>query len=126
MARRSWTDAQLAGAVAESETIRQVIFKLGLVPAGGNYQQVTEAISKQKLSIAHFLGRKFRLGKKIRRTPIFSLEDILVRDSKYKNLHKLKLRLIHSGIKNRECEECGWARRSVSMIFGLMSTPCTA
>ena len=37
---RKYTDLQLACAVAESKTMREVVAKLGLVPCGANYENV--------------------------------------------------------------------------------------
>ena len=41
---RSWTDEQLIIAAQGSVSIREVIKKLGLVPAGGNYTQINARI----------------------------------------------------------------------------------
>ena len=38
--RRSWTEKQLQEAVRVSSSYRQALSKLGLRPAGGNYEQI--------------------------------------------------------------------------------------
>ena len=59
---RSWTDAQLVKAVQESRSIRMVIQKLGLIPAGGNYDQIGDRIKFLGLDTAHFKGRGWNIG----------------------------------------------------------------
>lgn len=108
---RRWSRDDLKHAVKNSLSIRQVIQKLGLVPAGGNYQQVTLSIKQLSLSTTHFTGQGWRKGKKIPRNPVYQLEDVLVLNSTF-NSHKLKQRLFREGMKTPECEECGWATQS--------------
>lgn len=110
MAKR-WSDFQLRKAVRESVSIRQVICKLGLIPAGGNYIQVKESIDSLRLSTKHFLGRSANKGRNFSRAPLRPLEDIL-RIGTVFGSHKLKLRLFKMGLKSRKCEECGWAKQS--------------
>lgn len=112
MKRRSWTDDQLKEAVETSRSIRQVIKKLGLVPAGGNYQHVQRIIAEYKLSIAHFSGMGWSLGLKFHNRNLIPLEKLLVRGSYYQS-YKLKQRLFDKGIKQPVCELCGWARKSI-------------
>ena len=108
---RSWTSPQLREAVKTSTSIRQVISKLGLVPAGGNYVQISKAISDQKLDTAHFKGQGWNKGIKVLKEPIYELKDLLVSNSHY-SLYRLKQRLFKIGLKKAKCEECGWARMS--------------
>lgn len=110
--RLSWTFRQLEDAVVSSMSVRETIQKLGLIPAGGNYMQIARYIRAHNLDTSHFTGRGWRKGKKIPGKPVYSFEEILVKESKYTNLHKLKKRLIQSGLKIGECEECGWAQKS--------------
>lgn len=109
--RRSWTLLQLQEAVKTSASLRQVIAKLGLVPAGGNYAQVSKAINDQKFDTSHFKGRGWNKGMKIPKEPMYELKDILVPNSHY-GLYHLKQRLFKIGLKKAKCEECGWAQMS--------------
>lgn len=111
MGRRSWTTEQLKTAVAESFSVRQVIARLGLIPAGGNYQQVNRYIVENGFDTSHFLGSGWRKGKSIPRDSIFTLEQVMTINSYY-SLYRLKQRLFKKGIKRPKCEECGWARVS--------------
>ena len=109
--RSSWTVLQLKEAVETSRSTRQVIAKLGLVPAGGNYVQVTNEIRIQKLSTSHFKGQGWNKGVVIPREPVYGLKEVLVLNSRY-GLYHLKRRLFKSGLKKAVCEECGWAQKS--------------
>lgn len=110
---RSWSDDQLTVAVAESYSVRMVILKLGLVPAGGNYSHVTRRISELKLDISHFLGKQWNAGS-IRKSDYSGtpLQQLLVDGSNVQS-YKLKRKLFRAGLKNQECELCGWAKVSI-------------
>jgi len=101
---RNYTDEEFALAVEESGSIRQVLQKLNLREAGGNYQCAKERIKKLNLSTNHFYGQAWNKGKKLpKRQPIetYLVEDRLVQSN------NLKKRLINEGIKQHKCECCG-------------------
>lgn len=110
--KRSWTDDQLSFAVKESRSIRGVLIKLQLVPAGGNYQQVKLAIAKLSLDTSHFTGQGWNAGTTYHTKSRPSLESLLVAGSIVQSF-KLKKRLYESGLKLPECELCGWAKMSL-------------
>lgn len=109
--KRSWTDEQLIQAVADSKSIRAVIAKLGLIPAGGNYAQVNLRIATLELDIAHFTGMGWNRGATYHTKARPMLEALLVEKSTVQS-YKLKKRLFEEGIKRAECELCGWAKVS--------------
>ena len=110
---RSWTDSQLIEACKSSFSIRMVIGKLGLIPAGGNYDQVKRKIKELSLDISHFTGSRWNVGNRSRQTNFgIPLEKILTEKSDYQS-YKLKGRLIKSGLKKAECELCGWREMSL-------------
>lgn len=111
MRPKRWNIDILRTAVRESESIRQVILKLGLIPAGGNYEQIERAISEHKISTSHFLGQAIHRGKIIPRKPLYPLEKLLVKGGTFQS-HKLKRRLYSAGIKQEQCELCGWKSRA--------------
>lgn len=108
---RKWDNEDLRLSVEQSFSMREVIIKLGLIPAGGNYEQVKRAIVAEKLSIKHFTGQAWRKNRTFIFSPRKDLSEILVKDSNFQS-HKLKLRLFREGIKKAECELCGWAEQS--------------
>jgi hypothetical protein len=108
---RKWSEKDLIIAVRDSKSIRQVIYKLGLIPAGGNYDQIKKYISKYKLNTKHFTGKAWNKGMTgigIKPKP---LKEILVKKSTYQS-YKLKQRLFNDKIKTPKCEKCGWSKRS--------------
>lgn len=109
---KSWNDTDLINAVRSSTSIRQVIKKLDLIPAGGNYEQVKNAIKVQALNTEHFTGKAWNKGRVGFGVPFIPLDKILVKYSTYQS-HKLKNRLFKEGLKSKECEECGWSKYSI-------------
>lgn len=104
----SWTDDELRAAVASSNNYANVIRKLGLIPAGGNYDAVKRRIRELELDTAHFTG-SIPFHGQWRREPT-PLVEILVADRDVVS-HTLKLRLFAEGLKKPACELCGWAAR---------------
>ena len=109
--KRRWSEAQLNSAVKNSKSYRQVLNKLGLKEAGGNYQQIKKYIKEYNFDISHFTGKVWNKGLRGIGKPRLSLESILVKNSYYQSF-KLKKRLFIAGIKKQECEECGWAKKN--------------
>lgn len=111
---RSWSDEDLIVAVKASRSIRQVIMKLGLIPAGGNYVQVKQAIKKLGLDTDHFTGQGWYKGWESgykREERIRDLHAVLVKGSRVQS-YGLKKRLFNAGLKQPKCELCGWSKMS--------------
>ncbi len=109
---RRWTDKQLKAAVKTSKSVRQVIFKLGLVPAGGNYVHVQRRIEDLDLNTKHFTGQGWNVGLNFRPKEPTPIKEILVKNSKHQSF-SLKRRLFIEGLKLPKCEMCGWCQKSV-------------
>lgn len=105
---RSWSIEELKCAVRESTTYRQVLNRLGLRPAGGNYAQLRKYIRAAGLDTGHFKGQAWSRGKKCPRPTARPLAEILTENSDFQT-YWLKLRLYAANLKPRHCEECGWA-----------------
>lgn len=101
----------LSKAVSCSNSKRQVLKRLGLREAGGNYVFCTKYIALYELDTSHFTGRAWSKGKSVVRAPVYPLESVLVPD-RYFPSYKLKKRLFNAGLKSPKCEECGWAQMS--------------
>jgi len=102
------TDDEFRLAVAGSLSVRQVLGRIGLVPAGGNYKTVHARIAKLELDTSHFTGAAWNVGERYRsfgRKAI--LTEIMVEDLPYNFTHGLKKRLLKEGVKPRICEGCG-------------------
>lgn len=109
--KRTWTEDQLKKACKSSTSVRQVLKKLGLKEAGGNYAQVKKYLSVYKIDTSHFKGRGWNKGIKMPFSPKVPLEKILAKNSNYQS-YKLKNRLIRKGLKKQMCELCGWSKMS--------------
>ena len=109
--KRRWGTAELQKAVATSKSVREVIKKLGLIPAGGNYVQIKRFIKLLKCDTSHFLGKGWSKNLQLVRQPILSLNKVLKNNSEYQS-YKLKRRLFAEKLKTPQCEECGWAKYS--------------
>lgn len=111
MRKRSWNIEDLKKAVLSSTSYRQVLQKLTLVEAGGNYEQIKKYVHENNFPTSHFTGYAWSKGKKIPKEPIIPLKDILVKQSNFQS-HKLKKRLFLAGIKKQKCELCSWQKMS--------------
>ena len=109
--KKKWTEEDLKTAVKNSTSVRQVLQKIGLIEAGGNYTQIKKYIYYYNIDTKHFKGKGWNKGMKGIGKPIISLDKILIKNSNYQS-YKLKRRLFEKGIKNQKCEECGWAKKS--------------
>lgn len=106
--KRKWTDEQLISAVKESLSYAEVIRKLGLKPAGGNYESIKRKIKEFNLDTTHMTGSAWNQGKKFRPIMVAKpLNDILVENSTWTSTDKLRQRLLKEGIKEHKCECCG-------------------
>ncbi len=111
MRKRSWTIEQLREATKESPSFRQVLKKLGLRAAGGNYEQLKRYVKEYGIDTGHFKGRGWNLGLRGIGKPRIPLEKILVKNSSFQSF-KLKRRLFAINLKPQYCENCGWAEKT--------------
>ena len=105
MRPRKWDLEVLPEIVKNSLSIAQVLRKLGLKPAGGNYTQVQRYITELSLDTSHFTGQGHLRGKTHDYTKK-PLSFYLVKGKQVQS-HKLKLRLIDEGIFQHRCNRCG-------------------
>jgi len=111
MKKKSWNEKQLREAVKTSKSIRQILKKLNLRMAGGNYAQIKKYLKFYKINSEHLTGRGWNKGMRGIGKPLIKLEDILVKNSDFQSF-KLKKRLFAENIKPQHCEMCGWHKRS--------------
>ena len=105
--KRSWTDDQLVTAVAGSFSYRAVLIKLGLVPAGGNYEQITKRITTLKVNTEHFTGSGWNVGLAFNPNKPRPIVELLVTNGTTQSF-SLKKQLFREGLKTPQCELCGW------------------
>lgn len=111
MKTKSWTEDELRIAAKKSTSVRQILFKLNLKLAGGNYAQIKKYLKLYRIETKHFTGRGWSKGKTGIGKPRMRLEDILQKDNYFQSF-KLKKRLFIAKLKPQYCEECGWRKRS--------------
>ena len=111
MKTKRWDENKLRLAAKDSFSIRQVLHKIKLKDAGGNYTQIKKYIAIFKIDTSHFSGQTWNKGLKLPFKPKIDLNDILVKNSYYQS-YKLKKRLINEGLKQEKCEICGWSTKT--------------
>lgn len=111
MRAKSWNDEQLVVAVQQVKSYRAVIIRLGLIPAGGNYEHVKRRVEELGLSTAHFTGIGWNVGLTFIPRPATPIHMLLVKGKHTQSSH-LKKRLFKEGLKRPKCELCGWAKQA--------------
>jgi hypothetical protein len=111
MRKKKWTREDLKKAAQKARSIRQVLAKLSLKEAGGNYSQIKKYLAFYRIDTSHFKGRAWNKGLKMPFSPKLSLKEILVKNSDFQS-HKLKRRLFKEGLKKEKCELCGWHKNA--------------
>lgn len=88
--------------VKNNDNIHQVCILLGKRPTNMNYIKIRRIIDKYNIDTSHFKNQYKICAKKH-----IELDDVLCKNSEYKNISNLRNRLIKSGIKEEKCECCG-------------------
>jgi len=101
----SSSDDQLREAIAQAKSYAEVLRRLGLVPAGGNYATLKRRIQALGVDTSHFLGMGWRRGTSQPVVPGLPLSALLVEGRRTKSNH-LKRRLLREGLKVHRCEHC--------------------
>lgn len=104
MSKHTYSENDLREAIKSSGSIRQVLNKLGLKEAGGNYETIKRRIEAFGIDTSHFHGKVWNKGKTI--GPKNSIEFYL-QENKVVQSDKLKKRLLKENIKEYKCECCG-------------------
>jgi len=93
--------------VKNSKSISDVINKLGLRNAGGNFKTIKNYIENYKIDTAHFETDKLRVDKlkKLSKESKIDLNLILIENSNYSR-SSLKKRLVDEKILEYKCEKC--------------------
>jgi len=101
------SDKDFIEAVKTSHSIREVLIKLDLKPAGGNYKCFHERVKKLDLPIDHFIDPKaWNKGKTFGSKR--DLKEYLVINNPFSiTSNSLRKRLIAEGLKEHKCECCG-------------------
>jgi hypothetical protein len=105
--RRGYTKQEFITAVETSFSKRQVLHKLNLVEAGGNYKVFDRAVKELGLDTSHFKGQGYLSGKTHDWSKKIPIQDILIENSTYTSSFNLKNRLLSEGLLIEQCSKCG-------------------
>lgn len=101
---KSFTLEEFQVICENSESVREVVQKLGYAPnGGGTAARVKRDIENNNIDISHFTGQAHTKNIGKYKTPI---EDYLTNKVKITS-HKLRLRLLKEGIFEYKCACCG-------------------
>jgi 5-methylcytosine-specific restriction endonuclease McrA len=101
---KKYTLQELSDAIKDSVSMRQVLAKLNVIAAGGNYATLKKAITYFNLDISHFTGQNLS-GRKLplRRKTI---DQYLTKNSTVQS-NKLRKYLLEENIFQPVCMSCG-------------------
>lgn len=111
MRPRKWTLQQLHKEALKARSHRDLLLRLGLRPAGGNYQQIARTLREEHLQLPLYRGQAWNKGLRGIGKPRRALPSILTKNSRYQS-YKLKRRLFVAKLKKARCELCGWRKKS--------------
>lgn len=101
---REYSDQDIANAVRTSESLAQVLRKLGLRVAGGNYANIRANIQRLGLPTEHFTGKLWSKGKR--------LQDW----TSYTDASRLKKHLlVERGHACEMCERSIWIQEPIAL-----------
>jgi len=115
--RTIWIKEKIEKFIKESNTQKEVLEKMGIRSAGGNFGTLKKYIKLYNIDTSHFLKNYYVISELSRNKKI-PLSEILIENSNY---NKLKERLYDEGLKERKCELCGqdenWKGKRMSLIL---------
>ena len=101
--------------ISENTNYRQVLIKFGMCSSGGrSINYIKKRVAELGLDVSHF-------NKYVDRKPNnhkYKMEEILVENSSYFNMARLKSRLVSEGYLEYKCYECGihdWRGKKLSL-----------
>lgn len=98
------TDEQFIQAARTARSIRELLTKLGLKEAGGNYEFARKRALKLGVDLSHFVGQHWHKG--VATGPKKPLDAYLSNRFPIKS-HYLKVRLLREGLLKHGCNSCG-------------------
>ena len=118
--KRKYTQEEFIQAWLSSKTIGEVAKKLGCNQSGGGYVVLRAAAQELKLPADHMINYGLNAGPSYNRFKPIPLSAILVENSAYTNIARLKIRLLRDGLLEARCygEVCGlteWKGKPISL-----------
>lgn len=110
---KKWTDAQLADAIKNNESINGILREIGLKINGNSHKKIKNKIKELNLDTSHFTGKGWCHGNQheqfVQKHVEYPLDEVLVKNSSYVHAYGLKRKLLKSEILEDKCYKCGIA-----------------
>jgi hypothetical protein len=118
--KRRYTQQEFIQAWLSSKTIGEVAKKLGRNHSGGGYVVLKAAAQQLNLPTNHMIEYGVNTGPAYNHIKFIPLPEILVENSTYTNIARLKIRLLREGLLENKCyaEGCGlteWRGKPISL-----------
>lgn len=99
----SISEEEFRNLIKSSYSYREALLKLGYCGSGRGYDIIKRRIKELNISIKHFSSFGKNSNNKIK----YTLQEILIKDSKYTNTTNMKQRLIKAEMLEYKCAICG-------------------
>ena len=118
--KRKYTQEDFIQAWLNSKTLGEVARRLGCNRSGGGYVVLRMAAQELNLSTDHMIAYGLNPGPSYNHVKFIPLSEILVDNSTYTNIARLKIRLLRERLLEARCyaEDCGlteWKGKSISL-----------
>lgn len=118
--KRKYTQEQFIQAWLSSKTIGEVARKLGCNHSGGGYVVLRAAAEQLNLPTEHMIEYGLNVGPGYNHLKFIPLSEILIENSTYTNITRLKIRLLREGLLAAKCyeDDCGlteWKGKPISL-----------
>lgn len=118
--RRTYSREEFVQAWLTSKTLGEVARKLGRNRSGGGYVVLRTAAQELNLTADHMIEYGLNTGPSYNRFKCIPLSEILIKNSPYTNIARLKIRLLREGLLEAKCygEDCGlteWKGKPISL-----------
>ncbi|WDQ44093.1 HNH endonuclease [Staphylococcus phage ESa2] len=105
--------------IANNYTYSDCLRELGLSTNGGDSLRILKRrIEELGINTEHFDASKSKLYKKHKVQNCYSLEEILIKDSNYSNISRLKKRLVKEKLLTYKCYICNissWRNKDITL-----------
>src|SRR5919202_5615703 len=118
--KRKYTQEEFVQAWLNSKTLGEVAKRLGCNHSGGGYVVLRAAAQQLNLPTDHMIEYGLNTGPGYNHIKFIPLSEILVENSSYTNITRLKIRLLREGLLEAKCygEGCGlteWKGKPISL-----------
>lgn len=103
--KEKYKEINFRKSVENAISYREVCRNVGVSEKGGSINTIKKYIDKYNISTNHFLTKEEHLIKSSHARKI-PLKDILVKNSTYTNMERLKTRLVRNNLKEYKCVLC--------------------